>query len=365
MSAKQLWLHLAEQYGTSNSNKLYNMRKERIDVQQGDNSLVNNYNSLKRVWDEYDHYHLMPVCIPAVARILQTRDQEDKLIDFHMGMNKSYEAIKDQILLIDPPPTLHHAYAMVFRVEKQLKPSSGGMMNSENSAFAARSYMNTGVVNPGSNSLYWMGNNGTRAGTNVVDNQSHYTGGSSSNISGNSTSNVSYNTAGTGLLAKPQMQLDRRNISGSNASGLLNKKTKAEMFCAHYQRTGHIKEGCFLITGYPNWLKEFKQKMAVNSQKNYAHVADEETPLGMPDKGLDLNTMALQISQIQQSFNTLMKGKGVQNDQVNHQVNIAHLNEFADLMTDEVIGVGMVYKGLYALTKDSFDPIHIKFSIQE
>lgn len=43
----------------------------------------------------------------------------DKLVQFLMGLNDACDHVKNQISLLDPLPSINKAYSMILRVEKQ------------------------------------------------------------------------------------------------------------------------------------------------------------------------------------------------------------------------------------------------------
>lgn len=45
--------------------------------------------------------------------------EEDKVLQFLIGLNEGYDSIRSQILLLDPLPTVNKTYSMVIRVEEQ------------------------------------------------------------------------------------------------------------------------------------------------------------------------------------------------------------------------------------------------------
>ncbi|KAM7519479.1 hypothetical protein LguiB_018441 [Lonicera macranthoides] len=47
-----------------------------------------------------------------------------------MGLNESYFAIRGQILLMQPLPTVRKVYSMLFQEEKQREVVEGGKVNS-------------------------------------------------------------------------------------------------------------------------------------------------------------------------------------------------------------------------------------------
>lgn len=45
-------------------------------------------------------------------------------MQFLMGLHSNYDNVKDQILLMDPLPTLDKVYSMLSRIEKQIEVSN-------------------------------------------------------------------------------------------------------------------------------------------------------------------------------------------------------------------------------------------------
>lgn len=44
-------------------------------------------------------------------------DSQNKLMQFLMGLNEAYDSIRNQILVMDPLPSVNKAYAMILRVK--------------------------------------------------------------------------------------------------------------------------------------------------------------------------------------------------------------------------------------------------------
>ncbi|XP_075091657.1 uncharacterized protein LOC142171852 [Nicotiana tabacum] len=73
---------------------------------------------LKSLWDEYGSL------IPSLPVTVGTRDfiehlEQQKIFQFLMGLNESYRAIRSQILLQSPPPSVSRAFAMLINEENQ------------------------------------------------------------------------------------------------------------------------------------------------------------------------------------------------------------------------------------------------------
>ncbi|CAI9112966.1 OLC1v1013481C1 [Oldenlandia corymbosa var. corymbosa] len=171
------------------------------------------------------------------------------------------------------PPGIHSEQT------EQLKPGSVGIQNSENGAFN---------VNPGGQGNGFQ----TAAGLNY---------GSTS--------------------SQNQVMINQGGNSGNNVS-------------FQNPATGHDRGTCFLLVGFPDSYKELKNKWtACNNNRNFAHAADAETPPQLDNVGgNDWSSMTKQITQLQQSFNTMIEMKAVQEDHPQNLVNFAHLHDFAGVL---------------------------------
>ena len=62
-----------------------------------------------------------PYNIGGVAKIMYDLLESHKVIPFLMGLNKKYTHSKDQILLMDPLPSINKVHSMALKVEKQIQ----------------------------------------------------------------------------------------------------------------------------------------------------------------------------------------------------------------------------------------------------
>jgi hypothetical protein len=84
---------------------------------------------LKALWDELASYD---------TAVYGTQQDQQKLMQFLMGLNDSYSAIRGQILLMSPLPSVRQAYSSVSQEEKQrLLSSTHTAINSSSSAAMA------------------------------------------------------------------------------------------------------------------------------------------------------------------------------------------------------------------------------------
>ncbi|KAK9714485.1 hypothetical protein RND81_06G097900 [Saponaria officinalis] len=104
-SSKELWNEIIDRYGQTNSLEIFQLKKELSDLSQDNSSLVDYYSSLKHTWETIDSLDLVPMCTCGVLdsctcnllkRIVE-RKANTKLIQFLMGLNDSYEAMKTHV----------------------------------------------------------------------------------------------------------------------------------------------------------------------------------------------------------------------------------------------------------------------------
>lgn len=60
----------------------------------------------------------IPACGCGTTKAMSDFDNDDKLIQFLMGLNDCYDHVRNQILILEPLPSVNKAYSMVLRVQK-------------------------------------------------------------------------------------------------------------------------------------------------------------------------------------------------------------------------------------------------------
>jgi hypothetical protein len=74
---------------------------------------------LKGFWDELSTYVNIPKCTCGGAKEFATELEKEKVHQFLMGLNDTFNTIRTQILATDPLPNLSRVYALVCQEEKQ------------------------------------------------------------------------------------------------------------------------------------------------------------------------------------------------------------------------------------------------------
>ncbi|KAL3367370.1 hypothetical protein AABB24_011879 [Solanum stoloniferum] len=88
-------------------------------MQQGTTSVSEYYTRLKTLWDKFDKLVPAPCCNCEVSKGFVTHMNRQKVYQFLMGLNESYQQARSQILMVDPLPTINHVYSMIVGDECQ------------------------------------------------------------------------------------------------------------------------------------------------------------------------------------------------------------------------------------------------------
>ncbi|XP_076931937.1 uncharacterized protein LOC143597278 [Bidens hawaiensis] len=94
------------------------------------------FTKLKTKCDELCALNLIPSCTCGTAHLITKRDEDQKLVQFLMGLNPCYESIRGNILMTQPLPSINQAYVLLMHDEKQREihstvifPSDSASMN--------------------------------------------------------------------------------------------------------------------------------------------------------------------------------------------------------------------------------------------
>jgi hypothetical protein len=109
-TAHEVWEDLRERFSQSNAPRIFEIQRDIVYLRQEQLSVSAYYTKLKGLWDELASY--------SDATHGAQADQQ-KLMQFLMGLNETYSVIRGQILLMNPLPSIRQAYSSVSQEEKQ------------------------------------------------------------------------------------------------------------------------------------------------------------------------------------------------------------------------------------------------------
>ncbi|XP_031262583.1 uncharacterized protein LOC116120755 [Pistacia vera] len=110
---------LQEQYHKISGTRIYGIQREIVNLTQGTMSVAIYYNKLKFLWDELSSLISLPQLDSVAAKAYLNHLNQQKLLQFLMGLNDTYSMVRSQILLMSPLPSVKQAYSVVKQDESQ------------------------------------------------------------------------------------------------------------------------------------------------------------------------------------------------------------------------------------------------------
>ena len=101
------WNDLQERFSQKNASRVYQIKKAISNLNQEGKSVTSYYTQLKGLWDELSSLNPLLTCNCGGLKAMVEREQEDKLLQFLVGMNESFAAIRGHILAISPLPNIN------------------------------------------------------------------------------------------------------------------------------------------------------------------------------------------------------------------------------------------------------------------
>ncbi|KAJ0086552.1 hypothetical protein Patl1_07515 [Pistacia atlantica] len=105
-STEELWNELKEHYGESNGPLIYQSQREIAAVSQGNETILKYSTKLKKLWDELNCILPVPDCNCGSGKKMNDINSLNRLMQFLMGLNDSYDQLRSQILVLEPLPRL-------------------------------------------------------------------------------------------------------------------------------------------------------------------------------------------------------------------------------------------------------------------
>ncbi|GAU51749.1 hypothetical protein TSUD_415410 [Trifolium subterraneum] len=122
-TASEIWQDLKERFYQGDVFRISDIQEEIYTLKQGDNSISAYYTKMKKLWQELDNFRPIPQsnCVyncAAIAKMKEYKDS-DQVIRFLKGLNEQYYAVRSQIMLMDPLPTISKVYSLLVQQERQ------------------------------------------------------------------------------------------------------------------------------------------------------------------------------------------------------------------------------------------------------
>ncbi|KAG8645665.1 hypothetical protein MANES_10G083411v8 [Manihot esculenta] len=109
---------------------IYELHRQ-ISLISQENSLVSVYFiRLKRLWDKLGSIEILPPCSYGASKAIDDMNNSNRLIQFLMGLNENFDSVRDQVLVLDPFPSINSTYSMALKHESQKEILSKRNLNS-------------------------------------------------------------------------------------------------------------------------------------------------------------------------------------------------------------------------------------------
>lgn len=120
-TAAQIWTNLKECFSQSNAPKIYQLKQSIIALKQEGISISLYFTQLKSLWNELNSIISIPSCICGPAKSFIDQQNQDRAMEFLQRLHDRFSAIRSQILLMDPFPSIQRIYNLVRQEEKKNK----------------------------------------------------------------------------------------------------------------------------------------------------------------------------------------------------------------------------------------------------
>ncbi|XP_073304511.1 uncharacterized protein [Primulina huaijiensis] len=108
-----VWADLKERFDKICGSRIYTIHRDIVRLSQGSVIISVYFSNLKQLWDELASLIASPSCDCPNSRTYVEHEQQQRLIQFLMGLNDSYSSDRSQILLMQQLPSVSHAYSLV------------------------------------------------------------------------------------------------------------------------------------------------------------------------------------------------------------------------------------------------------------
>ncbi|XP_075499126.1 uncharacterized protein LOC142537500 [Primulina tabacum] len=115
--ASVVWSDLKEQFDKVNGSRIFSIHPYINKLVQGYNTISVYYSKLKNLWDEYASLVTLSSCKCDTTKQYLKHEQQQRLLQFRIGLNDSYMSIRSQILMMNPLPNVGQAFSILSQEE--------------------------------------------------------------------------------------------------------------------------------------------------------------------------------------------------------------------------------------------------------
>nr|XP_009773097.1 PREDICTED: uncharacterized protein LOC104223367 [Nicotiana sylvestris] len=151
-TAKDLWLDLEHRFRQPNRAKLYHLQKELADLVQGSVDIATYFTRMKRLWDELDTLNTDMQCSCNCdcggKKKMQQFMEDERLIEFLVGLNETYGLTRSNILMVKPLSSVNQAYPLLMQDENQREIHVSSQFPTDGASFMVKNQGTQNYQNP-------------------------------------------------------------------------------------------------------------------------------------------------------------------------------------------------------------------------
>ncbi|XP_060178069.1 uncharacterized protein LOC132608001 [Lycium barbarum] len=122
VNAKSLWKDREDRFCQASGAKLFQLQKELNAFVRGNTSISTYFTKIKSLWDELDALNTFSSCscecICGAKKKRVKAHEDERLLQFLMGLNDTFIGVRRNILMSSPLPSIGQAYPLIVQDEK-------------------------------------------------------------------------------------------------------------------------------------------------------------------------------------------------------------------------------------------------------
>lgn len=157
--ASNVWKELQNRFSQGDNTCIHHSQQEIFTLKQADLMVSSYFTKLRVLWDELCNFSPIPVCESPTGCCCHSSKtttgyrERDVVMSFLQGLNENYVVVRQQILIMDPLPTLPRVYSMIVQQERQIGVSVAPETLIVNVVTQPTSGVGRGRGKPGTNRL--------------------------------------------------------------------------------------------------------------------------------------------------------------------------------------------------------------------
>ncbi|XP_022870437.1 uncharacterized protein LOC111389724 [Olea europaea var. sylvestris] len=119
-----VWKDLYDQFSQGNESRINQIQQEIVEHRQNSDSISVYFNKKKALWDEIAFYQEPFTCTCGGLKKVNERMEKERLMQFLMGLNETYAAVRGSILMMSSLLDTRKAFSITLQHERQLDVAS-------------------------------------------------------------------------------------------------------------------------------------------------------------------------------------------------------------------------------------------------